>query len=121
MKNGSANWQLHLRSLPFSSAVWGYSACEIGVRKVLGASVFNLWRLLSREFLVLVFISLLIAIPVSWFYLHGWLQQFNYRKEMSWWIFASSGAGALAITLFTVSYQAIRAALANPVSSLRSE
>jgi putative ABC transport system permease protein len=94
---------------------------EIGVRKVLGASVFNLWRLLSREFLVLVFISLLIAIPVSWFYLQGWLQQFNYRKEMSWWIFASAGAGALAITLFTVSYQAIKAALANPVTSLRSE
>ena len=94
---------------------------EIGVRKVLGASVFNLWRLLSREFLILVFISLLIAIPVSWFYLHGWLQQFHYRKEMSWWIFASAGAGALAITLFTVSFQAIKAALANPVTSLRSE
>ncbi|HLA57594.1 MAG TPA: FtsX-like permease family protein [Puia sp.] len=94
---------------------------EIGVRKVLGASVFNLWRLLSREFLVLVLISMLIAIPVSWFYLQGWLQQFNYRKEMSWWIFASAGAGALTITLFTVSYQAIKAALANPVNSLRSE
>jgi putative ABC transport system permease protein len=94
---------------------------EIGVRKVLGASVFNLWQLLSREFLILVLISLLIAIPVSWFYLHGWLQQFHYRKEMNWWIFASAGAGALAITLFTVSYQAIRAALANPVTSLRSE
>jgi putative ABC transport system permease protein len=94
---------------------------EIGVRKVLGASVYNLWRLLSREFLVLVFISLFIAIPVSWYYLQSWLQQFNYRKEMSWWIFASAGAGALAITLLTVSYQAIRAALANPVTSLRSE
>ena len=94
---------------------------EIGVRKVLGASVFNLWRLLSREFLVLVFISLSIAVPVSWFYLHGWLQQFNYRVEMNWWIFAVAGAGALVITLFTVSYQAIRAALANPVISLRSE
>ncbi len=94
---------------------------EIGVRKVLGASVFNLWRLLSREFLVLVLISLFIAIPLSWFYLQGWLQQFNYRKEMSWWIFASAGAGALAITLITVSYQAIKAAVANPVKSLRSE
>jgi putative ABC transport system permease protein len=94
---------------------------EIGVRKVLGASVFNLWRLLSREFLVLVLISLFIAIPVSWYYLQSWLQQFNYRKEMSWWIFVSAGAGALAITLCTVSFQAIRAALANPVNSLRSE
>ncbi|HEY2349422.1 MAG TPA: FtsX-like permease family protein, partial [Puia sp.] len=94
---------------------------EIGVRKVLGASVFNLWRLMSREFLILVFISLFIAIPVSWYFLHGWLQQFYYRKEMSWWIFAGAGAGALLITLCTVSYQAIRAAIANPVSSLRSE
>jgi putative ABC transport system permease protein len=94
---------------------------EIGVRKVLGASVFNLWRLLSREFLALVLISLFIAIPVSWYYLQGWLQQFNYRKEMSWWIFATAGAGALLITLCTVSFQAIRAAMANPVTSLRSE
>ena len=94
---------------------------EIGVRKVLGASVFNLWRLLSREFLVLVFISLLIAVPVSWYYLHGWLEHFTYRTEMSWWIFISAGLGALVITLATVSFQAIRAALANPVNSLRSE
>ncbi|HEY2650116.1 MAG TPA: ABC transporter permease [Puia sp.] len=94
---------------------------EFGVRKVLGASVFNLWRLMSREFLLLVFISLFIAIPVSWYFLQRWLQQFNYRKEMSWWIFACAGAGALLITLCTVSYQAIRAAIANPVSSLRSE
>lgn len=94
---------------------------EIGVRKVLGASVFNLWRLLSREFVVLVLISLLIAVPVSWYYLHTWLQQFNYRTEMSWWIFVSAGLGAMGITLFTVSFQAIKAAMANPVSSLRSE
>jgi putative ABC transport system permease protein len=70
---------------------------------------------------VLVLISLLVVIPVSWFYLQVWLQQFNYGKEMNWWIFAAAGAGALAITLFTVSYQAIRVALANPVTSLRSE
>ncbi len=94
---------------------------EIGVRKVLGASVFNLWRLLSREFVVLVVISLLIAVPVSWYYLHNWLQQFHYRTEMSWWIFLSAGLGAMGITLFTVSFQAIKAALANPVNSLRSE
>jgi putative ABC transport system permease protein len=94
---------------------------EIGVRKVLGASVFNLWRLLSREFVVLVLISLLIAVPVSGYYLHNWLQQFNYRTEMSWWIFAAAGLGAMGITLFTVSFQAIKAAIANPVRSLRSE
>jgi putative ABC transport system permease protein len=94
---------------------------EIGVRKVLGASVFNLWRLLSREFVILVLISLLIAVPVSWYYLNGWLQQYTFRTELSWWIFASAGLGAMAITLFTVSYQAIKAALANPVTSLRSE
>jgi putative ABC transport system permease protein len=94
---------------------------EIGVRKVLGATVFNLWRLLSREFVVLVLISLLIAIPVSYYYLHGWLQQYTYRTEISWWIFASAGFGALFITLFTVSFQAVRAAMANPVNSLRSE
>ena len=65
---------------------------EIGVRKVLGASVFNLWQLLSREFVILVLISLLIAIPVSWYYLHGWLQHYTYRTEMSWWIFMAAGS-----------------------------
>jgi putative ABC transport system permease protein len=94
---------------------------EIGVRKVLGASVFDLWKLLSREFLILVMISLLIAVPVSWYYLHSWLQHYTYRAEMSWWVFIIAGVGALVITLVTVSFQAIKAALANPVSSLRSE
>jgi putative ABC transport system permease protein len=94
---------------------------EIGVRKVLGASVFNLWKLLSREFVILVMISLLIAVPVSWYYLHGWLQHYTYRIEMSWWIFIAAGLGALVITLVTVSFQAVKAALANPVESLRTE
>ncbi len=94
---------------------------EIGVRKVLGASVFNLWRLLSREFVILVTISLLIAVPVSWYFLHGWLQHYTFRTEMSWWIFIAAGVGALVITVVTVSFQAIKAALANPVTSLRSE
>ncbi len=94
---------------------------EIGVRKVLGASVFNLWKLLSREFVILVMISLLIAVPVSWYYLQGWLQHYTYRTEISWWIFIVAGLGALAITLVTVSFQAVKAALANPVKSLRSE
>lgn len=94
---------------------------EIGVRKVLGASVLNLWGLLSREFVILVMISLLIAVPVSWYYLHVWLQQYTFRTEISWWIFIAAGLGAMIITLITVSFQAIKAALANPVQSLRSE
>ena len=94
---------------------------EIGVRKVLGASIFHLWRMLSVDFIVLVVISCLIAIPISWYFLHQWLQQYEYRTPMSWWAFAAASAGALVITLLTVSYQAVRAALANPVKSLRSE
>jgi putative ABC transport system permease protein len=94
---------------------------EIGVRKVLGASVLNLWGLLSKDFVLLVIISLLIATPAAYYFMHNWLQQYPYRSEMAWWIFASSGAGALVITLLTVSYQSIKAALANPVRSLRSE
>lgn len=94
---------------------------EIGVRKVLGASVFNIWRLLSKEFVVLVFISLFIAAPVAYYFMHNWLQDYQYRTELSWWIFAAAGAGAIVITLLTVSFQAIKAAIANPVKSLRTE
>ncbi|MDI3318510.1 ABC transporter permease [Pinibacter soli] len=94
---------------------------EIGVRKVLGASVFNLWQLLSREFAVLVIISCFIAIPLAWYYLHSWLQRFDYRTNISFWIIVASGAGALIITIITVSFQAIKAAIANPVKSLRTE
>ncbi|MEP7238942.1 MAG: FtsX-like permease family protein, partial [Ferruginibacter sp.] len=94
---------------------------EIGVRKVLGASVFGLWRLLSKDFVVLVIISLLIAIPVAYYLMHGWLDNYQYRTKISWWIFAASGAGAILITLLTVSFQAIKAAIANPVKSLRAE
>jgi ABC-type antimicrobial peptide transport system permease subunit len=94
---------------------------EIGVRKVLGASVFNLWGLLSKEFVVLVSISLLIAIPLASYFMDKWLQNFTYRAGLSWWIFAAAGMGALVITLLTVSSQAIRAALTNPVKALRSE
>ncbi|RKR85728.1 FtsX-like permease family protein [Mucilaginibacter gracilis] len=94
---------------------------EIGVRKVLGASVFNLWRLLSKDFVILVIISLLIATPIAYYFMHGWLQNYKYRAEMSWWIFAVTGVGAIIITLCTVSFQSIKAALANPVKSLRSE
>lgn len=94
---------------------------EIGVRKVLGASVFNLWKMLSREFVVLVILSCLVAIPLASYFLHQWLQQYEYRTQLSWWIFALTGLGALVITLLTVSYQAIKAALMNPVKSLRAE
>jgi len=94
---------------------------EIGVRKVLGASVYNLWSMLSKDFVTLVVISCLIAAPVAWFFLNQWLQAYEYRTSISWWIFAVSAMGALAITLLTVSFQAIKAALANPVKSLRTE
>src|ERR1700722_1073905 len=94
---------------------------EIGVRKVLGASLFNLWRLLSKDFLLLVMISLLIAIPVSYYFMTNWLLHYTYRTNISWWIFGISGVGAMLITLLTVSFQAIKAAVANPVKSLRTE
>ena len=94
---------------------------EIGVRKVLGASVVNLWLLLSKEFVVLVLIAFLIATPLAYYFMHGWLQSYEYRVSLSWWIFASAGIGALVVTLLTASYQGIRAALQNPVRSLRSE
>ena len=94
---------------------------EIGVRKVLGATIVNLWSLLSKEFVWLVSISLLIAIPLSWYGMHNWLGNYQYHTKISWLVFASAGIGALLITLLTVSFQAIRAALMNPVKSLRSE
>jgi ABC-type antimicrobial peptide transport system permease subunit len=94
---------------------------EIGVRKVLGATVLNLWGLLSKDFIVLVIVSLLIATPVAYYFMHNWLQHYTYRAEISWWIFAITGLGALIITLLTVSYQGIKAALANPVKSLKTE
>ncbi len=94
---------------------------EIGVRKVMGASVFHLWGLLSREFAGLVAVAFGVAAPLSWYFLRGWLEGYTYRTTMPWWIFAASGAGALLITLLTVSYQSLKAALTNPVKSLRSE
>ena len=94
---------------------------EIGVRKVLGASVFNLWSMLSQEFLILVIISCVIASPLGWYFLSQWLKGYKYHTEVAWWIFAIAFLGALFITLLTVSYQGIKAALANPVKSLRSE
>jgi ABC-type antimicrobial peptide transport system permease subunit len=94
---------------------------EIGIRKVLGASIPAIWRMLSTDFVVLVIISCLIAIPLAWYYLYQWLQKYEYRTEISWWVFIMAASGALIITLLTVSFQAIKAALANPVKSLRTE
>jgi ABC-type antimicrobial peptide transport system permease subunit len=94
---------------------------EIGIRKVLGATVGNLWRMLSREFVVLVIVSCFIAIPAGYFFTNDWLQKYEYRTEISWWVFLVTSAGALLITLLTVSFQAIKAAIANPVKSLRTE
>ncbi|MET7001525.1 ABC transporter permease [Chitinophaga defluvii] len=94
---------------------------EIGIRKVLGASAFNLWRMLSKDFVLLVLLSCCIAIPFAWYFLHDWLQRYAYHTEITWWIFAIVAGGVLLIALLTVSYQATRAALANPVKSLRSE
>jgi putative ABC transport system permease protein len=94
---------------------------EIGVRKILGASVFNVWYLLSKDFASLVVMSLFIATPLAYYFMSSWLQNYQYRADLSWWIFAGTGAAALIITLFTVSFQAIKAAIANPVKSLRTE
>jgi ABC-type antimicrobial peptide transport system permease subunit len=94
---------------------------EIGIRKVSGATVLNLWSMLSRDFIVLALISCFIASPVAWYLMDQWLQQYSYRTPLSLWIFIASGVGAIVITLATVSYQAIRAAKANPVNSLRQE
>ena len=94
---------------------------EIGVRKVLGASTLSIWQLLSLDFARLVVLSCLVAVPIAYVFMHRWLQQYQYRSNITWWLLALVGAGALAVTLLTVSYQAIRSALANPVKSLRTE
>ena len=94
---------------------------EIGIRKVLGASVQNIATLLSSDFLKLVLIAFFIAIPVSWYFMSGWLEDFAYRITISWWTFVLAGILALGIALITVSYQAIRAAVRNPVKSIRTE
>ena len=94
---------------------------EIGVRKVLGASVSNILILLSKDFVKLVVIASIIAFPIAWYVMHKWLQDFSYRINISWWLFAAAGAAALLVALLTVSFQAGKAAIANPVKSLRTE
>jgi putative ABC transport system permease protein len=94
---------------------------EIGIRKVMGASVSNIVNLLSIDFLKLVLISFIIAAPLAWYFMHQWLKDFAYRININWWIFLVAGVTAVLVALFTISFQAIRAAIANPVESLRTE
>lgn len=94
---------------------------EIGVRKVLGASISNLVFLLSKDFLRLIILANVIAFPVAWWIMHGWLQDFAYRTNLSWWIFALAGVIAILIAAITISLQTIKASIANPVNSLRTE
>lgn len=94
---------------------------EIGIRKVLGASLSQIMTLFSKDFLQLIFVAFLIAAPLAWYFLHQWLQDFAYKIVLSWWIFVVAGGTSVLIALLTTSYQAIKAALANPTKSLRSE
>ena len=94
---------------------------EIGVRKVLGASVMAITTLLSKDFLKLVALSCLVAFPVAWYIMHNWLQNYEYRISITWLIFLTTGIGSILIALITISFQSIKAAIANPVKSLRTE
>ena len=94
---------------------------EIGIRKVLGASVMNITTMLGKDFLKLIIISFFIASPIAYYFSHEWLQDFTYRTNLSWWIFLLAGLLAILIAIITISFQAIKAALANPVKSLRTE
>jgi putative ABC transport system permease protein len=94
---------------------------EVGIRKVLGATGGNIVYLFSKEFVLLIVIAFVIATPISWYYMHQWLQDYVYRINISWWIFFVGGLAAMFIALATISFQAIKAAIANPVKSLRTE
>ena len=94
---------------------------EVGIRKVLGASVQHVVFILSKDFLILVIVSFVIAAPVAWLIMHNWLQSYAYRITISWWIFGIAGLMAFVIALSTLSFQAIKAAMANPVKSLKTE
>jgi len=94
---------------------------EVGIRKVLGATVAGIVRLLSADFIKLVLIAVVIASPIAWWAMNQWLEDFAYRVEIQWWMFAGAGMIAVFIALFTVSFQAVKAAVANPVESLRDE
>jgi putative ABC transport system permease protein len=94
---------------------------EIGIRKVLGADIKSLVGLLSKDFIFLVLIASLVAFPIAWWVLDKWLQDFAYRVDLQWWVFVVAAVAALLIALITVGMQAIKAAIANPVKSLRTE
>ena len=94
---------------------------EIGVRKVLGASVANVTVLLSKDFVKLVLVAIVISSPLGWLIMTKWLEGFAYRTPIHWWVFGAAGLGAMLVALLTVSFQSIKAAVANPVKSLRAE
>ena len=94
---------------------------EIGIRKVLGASVANITAMLLKDFLLLVVIAILIASPTAWYLMNKWLQDFAYRDSIHWWVLVVAGFAGILIAFITISFQSVRAALANPVKSLRSE
>jgi ABC-type antimicrobial peptide transport system permease subunit len=94
---------------------------EVGIRKVLGATAGNIVYLFSKEFILLIAIAFAIATPIAWYFMHQWLQNYAYRIEVSWLIFLTGGIAAIMIALATISFQAVKAAMANPVESLRSE
>jgi len=94
---------------------------EIGIRKVLGATVMGVWKLLTKEFAMLVLISITLAIPVSYLTMYKWLQNYSYRISLDWWIFTSAGVGATVVAIATVSFHAVRSALSNPARSLKSQ
>jgi putative ABC transport system permease protein len=94
---------------------------EIGIRKVLGASVKHISFILSKDFLNLIMLAFLIAAPIAWFLMNNWLQDFAYRTDISWWVFVAAVLSTLAITCIAVAFQTIKAAIANPIKSLRTE
>ena len=94
---------------------------EIGIRKILGANLFQLNYLLSKDFLKLVFIAFVIAAPIAWYGLHNWLEEFATKTDLSWWIFALSGIVMVVVSLLIMTIKTIKSAMANPVKSLRTE
>jgi ABC-type antimicrobial peptide transport system permease subunit len=94
---------------------------EIGIRKVLGAGVGDITGMISRDFVILVGIALVIASPVAYYFMHEWMKNYAYNAGIGWWVFVLAGLGAVGIALFTVGFHAVRAAMASPVKSLRSE
>jgi ABC-type antimicrobial peptide transport system permease subunit len=94
---------------------------EVGIRKVLGATASDIVYLFSKEFVWLITIAFAIAAALAWYFMHKWLQNFAYRIELSWWLFFAGGVASIIIALVSVSFQAIKAAVSNPVKSLRTE